>query len=314
MKRPIAFVLCLAASVSISNNVRAGSLGVAGNYNEFIFTTSTRSNVDSQGQVAVGGTATFNNFTVGSNINSGNIYGTDSLIVGGRLTGSQTVVQGYGNALYGSKDSNTHLYFNGGGSGSVGTISGFFSNAETYLTSLATTLKNEVANGTTYRNPYGQMTLTTNGSSQLQVFNVNGSDLSSINNLSIHSSSTNDTIVINVSGTNDSMQNFGINLHGIDETHILFNFYDATSLNLSGINVTGSILATKALLTGNNGQINGNVIANAMTGNIETHLHLFDGTLPTPGAVPEPSSLGLMAAAGLIPVISMIRRIRGKKA
>lgn len=120
--------LGLATGIVLGSTAQAGSLGVAGNFSEFIFNDSTRSNTESQGQVAVGGNATFNNLTIGTNITKTNIHGTNTLIVGGKLRGDQAVVNGFGNAEYGSSSIN-HLYYNGGGTGSKESDPSFFSSA-----------------------------------------------------------------------------------------------------------------------------------------------------------------------------------------
>ena len=312
MKNWISFVFCLAVLISGSTSAKAGNLGVANDYNEFIFENSTRAG-DSEGGVAVGQTATFNNFTIGSSL-SGNSF--NSLVVGGQLGGSQTNIQ-HGNAVYNSLSSPApNIYMNGGGSKTGGAdSSSFFSDAKTYLTNLSETLKNEAVNGKTEEFNYGkyQTFLTTQGDSKLQVFSINGDHLASTSYFKITSTVADATIVINVSGSTISMSNFSFDLSGTDQTHILFNFYDATSISLSGIDVTGSILAVGADVSTGYGQINGNLIAKSLSGTIETHNHLFAGNLPTPSAVPEPSSMGLMAAAGLMSLLPMIRRHRARK-
>jgi choice-of-anchor A domain-containing protein len=287
-------------------------LGVANDYTEFTFSDSTRINVDSQGQVAVGGNATFNNFTVASSINSGNINGDYSLIVNKNLGGTQAVVQGYGDALYKTKDSGTNLYFNGGGTGHTGTISNFFSDAQSYLTTLSATLAGTTANGTTSVNPSGYVTLTGTDTS-LDVFNLTGAQLAGAQSqglaFDVPSSAT---VVVNIDGTVDTFSSFGIALNGLSETHILYNFTQATSLTINNIQIEGTILAPYATVHFNGGQINGSIIANSLTsdfsyGSGESHLHLFDGNLPTP-AVPEPSSLSLIAMAGIMTLGPFFRR------
>jgi hypothetical protein len=117
-----------------------------------------------------------------------------------------------------------------------------------------------------------------------------------------------------VIGAADSIQNTGFSLiGGIGADHVLYNFYGATSLTLSGVGVEGTILAPTAAVTFNNGAINGGMIAGSLVGSGETHIYdgghgastLFDGTLPGGGdilpatAVPEPASLALMAIGGV---------------
>lgn len=62
-------------------------------------------------------------------------------------------------------------------------------------------------------------------------------------------------------------------------TKIFYNLYEATSLELSGIGVQGSILAPKATLTGAGGNVDGQVFVGTLLGQIEYHPYLFDGCL-----------------------------------
>lgn len=107
------------------------------------------------------------------------------------------------------------------------------------------------------------------------------------------------TVVINVDGKNDFMRNFGFTLKGgIDVSHILFNFYEAKSLTLSGIGIEGTILAPSAGVKFNNGRIHGSLIADTLSGSGTTLNNRFAGSIPVAaGAVPEPSSL-LMVLTG----------------
>lgn len=136
-------------------------------------------------------------------------------------------------------------------------------------------------------------------------FNVTGADFSnSTSGFNITASAT-DTVVINVSGTTINTPNTGFNLSGgITVNHLVFNFYQATSLVVSS--ARGSFLAPLAATTGNSGGFNGNLIVGSLTGSIETHIFdgggtsgqstLFDGTLRSV-AIPEPVTLVMIALA-----------------
>jgi len=291
MRQTRAIVLGLSLIVTAASDARAGSLGVAGNYNEFIFNNSTRSNVDTQGQVAVGGNAKFNNFTIGTSITKSNIYGADSLIVGGELSGKQAVISGYGNAEFGSS-SIKHIYYNGGGTGSEWKETDLFTSAAAYLKQESTYLAGLDANGTTSV-AWGGITLE-GKDAELNIFSLSGAVLSKANGFTIEAPSSS-TIVVNIDGDADSMKNFGFTLKGgLDASRILYNFSDATKLTLSGISVQGSVLAPFASVTFNNGQLNGNLIASSLSGSGTTLNHLFAGNLPTAGSIPEPSSIAMV--------------------
>jgi choice-of-anchor A domain-containing protein len=304
MRQMLTILLGISLLATAASVAQAGSLGVAGNYNEFIFSDSTRSNVSTQGQVAVGGNATFNNFTIGTAITNLNIYGTDTLIVGGALSGSQANLNGYGNAKYGSRSINK-ISYNGGGTGSVGSDPSFFSDAESYLKRESIYLAGLDANGTT-TTAWGGITLTGTDAT-LDVFNLSGAALSKANSLRIDAPST-ATIVVNIDGDSDSMKNFGFTLMpGVDASNILYNFSTATSLSLSGINIQGSVLAPFAAVNFGNGQLNGNLIAYSLTGSGTTLNHRFAGNLPTLIQTPEPSSMAMVLIGCTLAALPSIR-------
>ena len=287
--------------------VRAGNLGIANSFTEFSFGDSFRYG-DSTGRVAVGGNATFNNFSIGSALSGGG----NALVVGGELEGSQTNINGGGNASYGSKSSGTNLYFNDGGMGIQQPSPISFSSAETYLKSLSTTLENTPATDNTVVQSGGVTLMGT--STTLDVFNLSGAVLSAATGLTINVPST-ATVVVNIDGTTVGMQNFGITLNnGLSESHVLYNFDQATSLTISGIQLEGSVLAPLANISFYGGQINGTMIGNEINSNPntyasgESHYDPFTGTLPDISTVPEPTSMVMMLTAGALGVIPLARR------
>lgn len=99
-----------------------------------------------------------------------------------------------------------------------------------------------------------------------------------------------DTIIINVTGSSFvDNANFSA-LTDAQTRSIIWNFVNATSLQLRGWN--GSILAPLATVT-NNSPINGTLYAANFNGGSELHDFTFTGRLPS---VPEPASLALLAA------------------
>lgn len=124
--------------------------------------------------------------------------------------------------------------------------------------------------------------------------------------------------VINVtgSGTYDDWLNMG--LADSVAQKLIFNFTDATGLNLHA-QFTGSILAPKATLQNSN-NINGSVVAKLFNQDGEVHLGTFNGQLPLlvttpnqpPTGVPEPASWATMLA-GFGAIGGMIRRRRAQE-
>ena len=105
------------------------------------------------------------------------------------------------------------------------------------------------------------------------------------------------------------MQDF-FNALGDSYDNVIFNFYEATALTISGITVEGSILAPLAQVTAYNGNINGTVIAQSLTTwNMSLNNRPFesigDAVAPTP--VPEPGTLVLFSCS-LLFFSSLLKR------
>jgi choice-of-anchor A domain-containing protein len=303
-------------------------LGTAGDYNEFILGNSTRQFVDVHGKVAVGGNATFNGFAVATqmtnattnlvvggtlNANSASVVG--SIVVGGDATYTQPTVGGNfasngtltlgnfgtvtGNLRYQTALVNPNTTVSGTSTGGVSTpLPVDFAAEAAYLNALSQAQVNPA-------DPFGQVMFGTQlfftGGAGANFFNVTGAVLANSTSGFHISAPAGSSVVINVSGTGFSIPNTGLTLTGgIGLPGVLWNFYEATSLNIVG-SANGSFLAPMASITTASGAFNGNLIAGGISGSIEPHLVIngqptpFDGTLRP---VPEPASAAL-AAFGL---------------
>ncbi len=72
----------------------------------------------------------------------------------------------------------------------------------------------------------------------------------------------------------------GLKVYGADYSNVIFNFYKTKNLEISGINVTGTILAPKTNVNFVNGQQNGQMIAYNLEGAAQYNNTLFVGNLP----------------------------------
>lgn len=173
----------------------------------------------------------------------------------------------------------------------------------------------------------------------LNVFDIEASDLKKISELHLLVPEES-RVLINVRGDMASLGNFGF-FFGEDKrdcnqgdialgsTHlwcrdraqnVLFNFWDAKTLNLSEVGFMGSILAPNADVNFSNSHINGNLIARSLKGDGQSNLHLFNSQsdevaepefVSEPESVPEPTTL---AGLGLVAVGLGVSRRRKERA
>ncbi len=315
------------------------SLGAASNFNVFTFSDFLGSGTDAQGRMAVGGNfapASNGSFTIASGLNDG--AGIYDLVVGGNYTNLNAGMNS-GDAYVGGNMTWTDptighnawvagSFTNSSGGGSVGGTIYYggsfssgdslnhskvspgsitspinFADAQSSLDSLSATLASETANGTV-AHAYSTYTLT-GTDANLNIFDLTNSTYSAATiNISAPAGST---VVINVPGSAASFTYGSINLSGVSANNVIWNFNNATSLALNGIGFNGTILAPGAAFSGTYGDIDGQLIANTVTGTTEFHDYLFSGNLGSvnnprndPSAAPEPGTWVLLAIGALL--------------
>ena len=361
MRRWVGCALILAGFVPAAARADQVGLGTAGGYGEFILGNSTRSNVDAQGKVAVGGNADFNNFTVASKQATGSgvnlVVGGDlkqvsastngSVVVGGATTYQTPTIRG---DFHGNGAIEFDKSYSGGRIDGDVTYGSTFKNGNPQSWNFGVTIGGHVTSGVTTPLPidfqaeasFLQATSLAQVSSldpSLQVIpNSNwwetpGSFYSRYGQIFVNEAQTGDyylnltgdqlqaatgglninaaagsTVVFNVSGSGFTIPNTGFNLSGgITVDHLLFNFYEATDLTIQG-SIKGTVLAPLATVHTSYGSLDGGLIAQNVSGSIETHIYnggsggntLFVGNLrPGASAVPEPASLAMLIAGGM---------------
>jgi len=240
-------------------DVPASGLGVASNFSAFYFENVNAFYSDIQGRVAVGGNATFTGYSVGDKLT--NSHGTrDDLIVGGNLDYTNGQVFN-GNTVHGGS---VHTASFGSPNGTVkqGTPLDFGA-AKTELTNLSNGWKAMPATGSV-SNWYGAITLK-GANAGANVFNMTAAQLWDANGLTIKAPAGS-TVVVNVSGTDARMQFMGFNLEGVKQENVVFNFNQATKLQMQGIGLKASVVAPNAAFQFDNGAIHGTVVAKSMCG------------------------------------------------
>lgn len=304
--RKYARIVAAASAIVFSSSISHGqSLGLANDYNAFVFGDITSSYSDTEGRVAAGGDVTYTGYGVGDKLNSATAG--NSLVVGGDLYYHNGQVFN-GNVVYGgTRDTGSFTVLNG--SISQGSVIDF-DTARRQLEDLSTMIAGSDVSGS-YTNYYGTLQFVGTDAG-LNTFVVQASDFNSANGIKIDAP-TGSTVLINIAGTALDFRYLSIdfvNLNGdgsgaTNKQNVLFNFYEATSLNITGIGVKGSVLAPLADVSFTNGHIDGTIVAKSLTGNGELHDYKFQGTLP----VPEPTSVMLLGATTML-VLGVRRRAR----
>jgi len=272
MQRLLTTSLILAAGLSPAA-LAASPLGEAEGFTVFVLENYQANNTDCTGRVAVGADAQFNNVGVGSGL--ANSSGSrDDLIVGDDLTWNN------GQNFNGNTQVSDDVSLN-----SVGTPNGSvdsnvtidFSDAKTELEALSDDLAAVPADGAVVRQ-WGQLFLTgTKG--DINVFDLDTSDFYPCYGLHIDVPSGS-TALINVSGSISAMNWFQPFRTGGAPDHLCFNFAGCTVFQMNGIGWKGSILAPRATMQFNNGQIDGALVIKDLQGNGESHHMPFTGDLP----------------------------------
>lgn len=240
-----------------------------------------------QGTAAVGGSATLTNVTVGSMVPVG---GTN-LVVGGNLTANGGSVNGV--TVVGGTVSAS-----GGWTSTTlqppGTpVPVNFASESLRLANLSATLATLPSNGS-IASASNTLTLSGTGSG-IFVFNINQSDIPGTLRITLAPGST---AIVNVNGSAGSMSFLGMSLSGgIDERYVLYNFYNASTLQLSGVGLLGSVLAPGAAVQAGSGVVLGQGLFGSYNASSAFSFNQvpFAGTLP----VPEPGTWALLVAGGL---------------
>jgi|GEM_PF-756179 len=243
-----------------------GPLGVAGEFNAFVFNNADLFFSDVQGRLAVGNNATLSGYGLGSNL-PGSASNADNLIVGNNVT----FVNGQlynGNLVYGGT---ANLWSSNLLNGSVRHETDIIDfAAEKAALVERSDFWSAIPNNGIVRDDNRNITIV-GPSGKLNVFTLDHNRLNSATSLTIDAPAGS-TVLINVPGLSPRLQNFQMFLTGgVQRQNILFNFYEATDLSVTGISVQGSVLAPLATVWFANGNIEGSLIADNVNGSGQLH-------------------------------------------
>lgn len=250
-------------------------LGPAKDFNLFVLNDLNQPSSDTEGKVAVGHDAKLSNYSVGDKLPNSN--GTeDVLIVNNDLHYTSGAIYSGNVVVGGSTNLPIDLVSINNGTLKHGHPIDFAA-AASYFNLMTAQLAAYTVNAPT-QFIWGGLILT--GTDPFRnVFKVDGANLSSANNVEI-AAPNGSVVVVNVSGANVSWTG-GFTVTGTSTTNVLFNFYEATSLKIQGIDVTGSILAPYADVNFVSGVQNGQMIAKNVHGTGQFNNVKFLGNIPT---------------------------------
>jgi choice-of-anchor A domain-containing protein len=274
------------AAPALADTMTAGD--ILSNFNS-VTTGNVSTQSDIVGDAVVGGNlsgATF--FGGGANVPS-----SPDLYLFGKLNSSLNLNSG--GSLYYAGSTSQHVNYNGGGKFHT-TLPNPLADYTDPLTALSTQLSDLTA---TTGTSFVKGAFSAGSNTGIVVFNISGLTLASdlVNHDISFTGKGVTSYIINVIGnfTDPSSTHFNV-----DQEDALFNFEDATAVNLGqwGASILAPDAAVKITSGGN---IEGSLFAQSFLGGGELHNNnLFNGALPT-AAVPEPSTWAMLLAgfAGL---------------
>ncbi|MBW4084964.1 choice-of-anchor A family protein, partial [Paenibacillus sp. S150] len=280
--------LTLGSSIAWGWNVKAAAnmpytstpvLGVAGNFNAFIFGDFTQSYDQIHGRLAAAGNITLQGYGV-----SQDAPGGDVLVAGKNISLTDGTV--YGAAVYGGSINSTRADLKE--TPRQGTPVDFQAE-EQFLIGRSNQLA-ALAQTQPFVKEYGKITF--NAPQAYNIFNLTAADLADVNGMQFNISGD-ATVTINVSGSSVRIPSF--QFWGGKPRKVLFNFYEATSLNIGNTTIEGTILAPHANVFYDYAELHGTLIAKAFNGHVQMHHYPYEGSeppsvpTPTPGETPAPT-------------------------
>jgi choice-of-anchor A domain-containing protein len=250
-------------------------MGPLAPFNGF-FLASYFGSSDVQGRLAIGGDASFAaGFSVGDQIQDPDTCKEATLVIGGRLQGWKSGRNYFGNIIVGEGSSlkpqvpndKVGAVLDNGCRFIVNPDFFDFSIADWKMQSLSAQMASWFGTVKSVDTAFTTMTITLSGTKQIEVVEIlNGSCFTStVKTIALANVLRQDTLLVfNIYGDKGGFVN--INMEQLGSIRVIFNFIEATQIELSGVAVRGMILAPFAHINGGAGVTWGNIFAYSMSG------------------------------------------------
>jgi choice-of-anchor A domain-containing protein len=248
------------------------SLGEASNFNVVVFNDFSAPSSKVEGRLAVGGDLSIRGYSIADELDDDEspaypfsvVVGGDASFPTGRVYEGHVAVGGSADGIgrsvrYGlSREQmlweNIEMPID-------------FAALKAELEQLSTNLSNVQANGSVEQK-WGGVYLRGDCKSDIQIFHISAEAILDAHTFDVRCVPEDSHVLINVSGDIGGFDNLSLDALDDQEEKVLFNFYQATSLVLRGVEVEGSILAPFADIgvPEPTGHIDGTLIANSWYG------------------------------------------------
>lgn len=288
--REVVFGLFFFWGVLVSTANSSESLGKAVGFNAFIEGDFQAQYTDAQGRIAAGGALTLDGYGVASLLTL--VPSVPALVIGGdiQFTNGQIYAGGVlaGGSAAGLSPGVRSSMVTGSEVRDHAELPFSFSEQFALLRQVAESLSLAEPTGTTSYQSWGAVHLEGDCESPVQVFAIDGAALYAANTFSVSCIPGEATIVFNIDGASPGLKNIGLSDLQERANKIIWNFYEAQTVNFLSVGVEGTLLAPDADLDTPWGYVNGTVIVKSWSGHMELHHVPFLGDISSllPSAAP----------------------------
>jgi len=253
-------------------------LGLAHNFNYFVFGDGKLKKSLVKGKMAIGGNADLRKLRVAYSLDSFQ-KSDDTIIVGSDIRFRVGNIE-YGDLVYGGSENLEQVRIKNGSTRNDYPID--FGIMATELKLLSSVWNSIPTNGSKeIKYPNGPIQLE-GSDSELNVFDISATELKTVNVLSIKVPK-NASVLVNVHGEIVSLKGINMLMRGADSEQVVFNFAEATRLEITGMKFMGTVLAPKAHVQSLNNIFRSSLVSDSLIeeGSIAMN-SIFEGCLPLP--------------------------------